>query len=345
MAKNPTASDFQQINKEIKSGNFAPVYILMGDEDYFIDQTVENLESCVVLPDEKDFNSSVFYGADSEIKQVISSAQQYPVMAPRKIVLLKEAQTMYNAKKELDKLAIYIEHSNPTTVLVVTYKGDMLSSTSQLLKSVKKINGVILRSERPKDYQLGYFIEEYCKNKNINIDSKSINLLCDYIGSPLAKLYGEIDKLIVASDTHGITAELIENIIGISKDFNSFELVKAISVKDYSKAMRIIYYFTKNPKQNPAVIVVATLFSYFSKLFMASVNKDKTDEGLFDLLDIRSSYALTDYRNGLRNFTAGMIDSIIHHIRETDTKSKGVLSSQNEYELLKELIYKIFTVK
>ena len=345
MAKNNSAISFRELLSDIQNGIFAPIYILMGDEDYYIDRLVDALETSVVGEEEKDFNVETFYGADTDIKKVIARAQQYPVMAERQLVMLKEAQALYNGKRELEKLAPYASHPNPSTILVVTYKGDSLNNSSVLLKKIKDNRGVILKSERPKDYELNDLVSLYCKENDIKIQPKTINLLCEYIGSPLSKLFGEIDKLTVAAGAPKIiTPELVESIIGISKDFNSFELVKAISIKNYYSAFQIISHFTKNPKQNPGVVIIATLFNYFSKLFIASILKDKSDFSLMNNLELKSSYALTDYKNGLRNFNPSQIDNIIHTIRETDAKSKGIGSTSNEFDLIKDLIFKIFYV-
>ena len=345
MAKKSATSDFRGIIENISRGNYASVYLLMGNEDYYIDRISEMLEKGVVPEDERDFNAAIYYGAEVDVRQVISRAQQFPLMSERQLVMLKESQAMEKAKTKLELLAPYVNHSNPTTILVVTYKGEPLGATSQLVKAIQSNNGVVFKSERLRDYQLPGPLSDYCREKRVAIDEKSVNLLCEYIGSPLSKLFGEVDKLIVAAGPNGkITPDLIESIIGISKEFNSFELIKHISVRDYPRAMRIVEYFSRNPKQNPGVMVTATLFNYFSKLFIAAVSKDKSEAGLMQALDLKSSYALTDYKNGLRNYKAGTIDSIIHAIRNHDVMTKGVESTQNEYDLLKEIVYKIFTL-
>lgn len=346
MAKKSTSTGFREVITEIRKGNYAPVYLLIGEEDYYIDKITEALEATVVSEDEKDFNLAVYYGADVDVRQVISRAQQFPLMSERQLVLLKEAQTMDKAKTNLELLVPYVKHSSPTTVLVVTYKGESLGASSQLTKTVQANGGVVFKSERLKDYNLMGPLADYCQEKKVRIDEKSMSLLCEYIGSPLSKLFGEVDKLVVAAGKDGIiTPKLIEDIIGISKEFNTFELIKAISVRDYPKSLNILDHFERNPKQGPGVMIVATLFSYFSKLFIASILKDKSDASIMQELDLKNSYALTDYKNGLRNYKAGVIDGIIHAIRNLDVMSKGVGSTQNEYDLLKELIFKIFTLR
>lgn len=345
MAKKDSGPSFRDILASIRNRRFSPVYILMGEEAYYIDLIVKALESNVVDEADRDFNSIVFYGADADIGKVIGCAQQYPVMADRQLVMLKEAQSMGQAKSQLDKLASYVARPNPSTVLAIVYKGDALPATSALLKKAKEADCVVFRSDKLRDYQLAGPIMDYCASKGIGIDDKAVSLLCDYIGNPLSKLFGEIDKLIVAAgkDVKRISPELIERNIGISKDFNTFELVKAISRKDYPKAMLIVEYFSRNPKQNPGVMVVATLFGFFSKLFVAAVTRDKSDASLMAALELKNAYALRDYRDGLRCYNARQALAAIHSIREYDTQSKGIGSTQNEFELLKELVFKIFT--
>lgn len=345
MAKKASGVSFREVITAIKKKQFSPVYLLMGDEPYYIDQITKALENNVVDEADRDFNSITYYGADAEIGKVIASAQQYPVMADRQIVLLKEAQTLTRAKDQLDKLASYVARPNPHTVLVVVYKGDVLSGTSQLMKRAKTSDCVVFVSERLRDYQLGAPIRDYCQSQGWGIDEKAVALLTDYIGNPLSKLFGEIDKLMLAAekDVKRISADLIERNIGISKDFNTFELLKSLAQKDYPKAMLIVDHFSKNPKQNPGVVIVATLFSFFSKLFVATVSRDKSEAGLLAVLELKSKYALSDYRDGLQRYNSRQALAAVHAIRDFDCQSKGIGSTQNEYELLKELIFKIFT--
>ena len=345
MAKKSTGVAFREVMTDIKKGNYAPVYLLMGEESYYIDEIAKALENNVVDEADRDFNSMTFYGADSDIGRVIGSAQQFPVMSDRQIVLLKEAQTMTQAKSQLDKLASYVSKPNRSTVLVVTYKGDSLPATSALMKAALKNDCVVFKSEKLKDYQLSGPIIDYCSSKGIGIDEKAVSLMCDYIGNPLSKLFGEIDKLIVAGgkDMKRITPEIIERNIGISKDFNTFELVKSVAMKDYPKSMMIVEYFSRNPKQNPGVMIVASLFNFFSKLFIATITRDKSDASLMEALELKTPYALKDYRAGLQHYNARMALAAIHSLREHDCKTKGIGSTQNEYDLLKELIFRFFT--
>lgn len=342
-ASQPT---YRDILMAIRAGKFAPVYLLMGDEPYYINLITESLENRVVEADDRDFNFSVYYGADANLAEVVACAQQYPMMAPRRLVILKEAQGMQNAKGALEALAPYVGRPTPTTVFVVVMKGDTLNATSALMKMAAKSGAVVFKSSQLRDYQLAAAIKDYCNGKKIGIDDKSTALLADHIGNPLSKLFGEIDKLIVAAGPYiskGITPQLIEQNIGISKDFNNFELVGALSIKDYVKALRIVEYFEKNQRNNPTVVTTGLLFNYFSKLVIATMLRDKSEASLMRSLEAKSPYALKDVKEGMRHYTARQAVAAIHHIREFDVKSKGIGSMQNEYQLLRELVFKIVT--
>lgn len=347
MAPKTQIPEYRSIMTDIRRGNFASVYLLMGDEPYYIDRIVEALEKEVVPEEEKDFNSLTVYGQDVNIPSLIASCQQYPFMADRKIVLLKEAQSMHNAKNTLEGLAEYVLHPSDMNVLVVVYKGDNLSGNSKLMKAASKSGAVVFKSLKLRDYQLDAPIKEYCQSKKIGIQEKAMVMLKEYLGTSLSKIFSEIDKLIVAGgkEMAQITPELIENNIGISKDFNNYELVNAIASKNYDRSLLILKYFTSNPKQNPTVMTTSSLFNFFSRVLIGHMSKDKSEMGLITAMELKSSFALRDYLPALRNYSAMQVIKIIRFLREFDTKSKGIGSTQNEYELLTELVYNIFTVK
>lgn len=339
---------YRDVLDKIKKRDFASVYLLMGEETYYIDLIVDALERSVVKEENQAFDQLVFYGADSDLEVVIASARQYPVMGDRQLVILKEAQTCPGAKTQLDKLAAYISHPNSQGVLVVAYKGDTLSATSALMKAALKAGDsvVVFKSPKMRDYQLATPIKEYCRIKKIGIEEPAVQILIEYIGNSLQKLFGEIDKLTVSAGQGAkrITAGMVEENIGISKEFNNFELIKAVSSKDYPKTLRILEYFRKNPKNNPSVMTTSMLQKFFSQLVVAHFTQDKTDRSLMETLQLKTTYALKDIREGLRMYSQRQSLAAISALRDFDCKSKGIGSFQNEYDLQRELIFKIFTV-
>lgn len=340
---------YNELVTNIRKRHFAPIYLLCGEESYYIDSLADLLYESVVKEDERDFNCTVLYGSDSTIESVINASRQFPLMSELQLVMLKESQTMTDVKTQFEKLDSYVSHPVKTTVLVITFKGDC-QKVSKLAKTVLKIGGIVFESNKLKDWQLGQLdgiINEYCKSKHLRIDGKSIAMLKEFIGADLKRLFSEIDKLgIVSGEDKVISPTLIEKNIGISKDYNNFELVKMIANRRYDKSMQIVDYFEHNPKQNPLVVTTSVLFNFFSNLLLSHYSKDKSEQGLMSTLRLKSSMALNDVKSGLANYNARSCISAISSIREFDCKIKGigVGTSKNEYSYLKELIYKIFTM-
>ena len=344
MAKKANDIGIREIISSIRKGNCAPVYILMGEEAYYIDLIVENLERYVINESDKDFNYNVFFGNDADIDYVVATAQQFPVMAPRKLVILKEGQSMIQAKNQLERFAPYVSRPNQNTVFAIVYKGEPLGASSKLIKAAKEGGAVIFRSDVPRDYELESHVRDYRADRRITIDEKAMKMLCEYIGAPLSKLFGEINKLItIKGGTGRITCDDIEKNIGISKDFNNFELINALSVKDYPKAIRIVNYFESNPKLNPTVVTTAVIFNYFSNVVIAHYLPDKSDDSLKSELGLKSKPQLWTLKDGMRNYSPAKAVNAIHHIREFDSKSKGIGSYLNEFDLMRELVFKLFT--
>lgn len=346
MAKKTSASSlsWRDIITGVRSGKVAPVTIIMGEEAYYLDLITAAFEQEYIAEEDRDFNLLVLYGADTDIETVVSGAQQFPFMSDRRLVILKEAQSMDRAKQQLDRLEGYVKHPNPQTALLIVYKSDPLGATSKLIKAAAKGGAVVYTSNPLKEYQLAGPIRDYCREHGVGIDENAIEMLKAFTGNSLSKLFGEIDKLIVAGgpSTRRITLGMVEENIGISKEFNNFELVNAISSRDYPKAMRIVENFASNPRQNPTVVTVATLFNFFSKLVLAHFSPDKSDQGLMGVLKLRSSYQLADVRRGMAAFNASQSVKAISALRELDTKSKGIDSTQNEHDLLRELVFRVF---
>lgn len=330
---------------DIKKGKFAPVYLLQGEEAYYLDK-IQNALAENVVKDEaaQDFDLTNLFGADTHAINVLEVARRYPVMSPQQLVMLREAQAMTNARNEVEKLAPYAEKPAKGTVLVIVFKGEPLKASSALVKAIKAGGGVVFTSDKVRDYQLLSHIIDYCNDRKINISRQAADLMGAYVGTDLSHLFSEIDKLTVAAPGEPITPALIEKNIGISKDFNNFELITAIANKDYAKAMLIVKYFESRPKANPVVMTVTMLFRLFSQLMLAHYAPDKSTRGLLQQLDLKSDYQLKDVTAGLRNYTAGRVMRILHELRLLDTHSKGINSMQDSYALLREFIYKVFTL-
>lgn len=346
MAKKVGVS-YRDIIQSIRKGECAPVYILSGEEAYYIDLIVQNFEKYVVADDDKDFNLDIFYGQDADIDYVIGVSQQFPVLAERKLVILKEAQCMSQAKTQLNKFASYVKKPSPGTVFVIAYKGEPFTASSPLVKAAKEGGGVVFESIVPRDYELPAHIRDYCTSRKVGIEDKAVNLLAEYIGAPLSKLFGELNKLISikgnAGDNNIISCEDIEKNIGISKDYNNFELQEAIGSKNYPKAIKIIKYFEANPKTNKTPATTATIFNFFSNILIAHYLPDKSDAALKEAFGFKAAVQVKNLKMAMANYSIGQTVNAIHHLREFDTKSKGVGSMLNEYDLLAELIFKIFT--
>lgn len=335
---------FTQILADIRKRQFAPIYLLSGPEGYFIDRIAEALQTLVVSEDAKDFDLTLVYGADTNGASVANEARRFPMMGEKTLVILREAQAMHDAKNQIEKLASYAAAPAPSTVLVIAWKGEPLKASSALVKNTIKNGGVVFESQKPKEWQLEKYLEDYCRDKNIRIDHASVALLVSSIGNDLSRLFGETDKLLIASGGEPITPALIEKNIGISKDFNNFELVAALSQRNYPKAMQIVSYFEGNPKANPTIVTATVLFNFFSNLLLAHYAPDKSERGLMAQLKFHSPYQLTDINRALPMYKAGNCIRIIHAVREFDCRIKGIGSVEKDYDLLKELIYKIFTL-
>lgn len=345
MAAKTQASDFRSILTDIRKGNFAPVYLLMGEEPYYLDKVCEALEASVVPESDRDFNATSYYGQEIDIPTVIATAQQFPMMADRRIVLVKEAQALPRAKEELDKLADYVLRPNMQSVLVVVFKGDNLNATSALLKAAAKSDAVVFKSPKLRDYQLETPVKDYAASKKISIDVNALKMIIEFIGADLSKLFGSIDKIIVAEgNPKTITADMVEKNIGISKEFNNFELQSALAYGNYVKAMQIVNYFEANPRTNPVEVTSATIFSFFSRLVMAHFLPDKSDQNLTATFGLKNAFALKDLKAAMKQYSATQSVNSIGAIREFDIHSKGVESFADRYTLLKALIYRLFTL-
>ena len=343
MAKSvtPTSSPtFASLRQELRKGITAPVYLLHGEEGYYIDRLVEDFET-LVPPEERDFNLYILYGPEVTPEAVMDTCRRYPMMAEKVVVILKEAQSMRT--DAINRLHQYVAHPSPSTILAVCCRGEKAKG-KDFLAAMKKGGNVIFESKKLTDRTIGPEITNLIKDKGLNIEPKGLTMLRDYIGADLAKLYNEIDKLaLVLGKGAMVTPEAIERNIGISKDFNNYELVDALAARDSKKAYRIIEYFKSNPKNNPLPVTTAAIFNYFSSLIILQFCRQKTPQAYMEALGLRNQWQLKNFETGLRNYNAFQTMEIISAIRTFDTRSKGIGSRQNEHALMRDLVFHILT--
>ena len=330
---------YADIMKEIRERRFSPIYYLMGEEPYYIDRISDSLIDTVLSETEKDFNLDILYGADVDINTIINTARRYPMMSEYRLMVVKEAQVV----KGMENLSIYLQNPLSSTILVICHKNGTLDRRKKLAGEVAK-KGVLFESKKLKDSQLPQFINSYMMQKGLNMDPKATEMIADFVGTDLNRMTGELDKLIITQPQGQtrVTPEQIEKNIGISKDYNNIELRNAILQKDILKANRIIKYFKDNPKNNPIQLTLAYLFSFFSNLMLAYYAPDKSENGVAAFLGFKSPWQAKDYVTAMKRFSGKKTMQIIHDIRYTDAKSKGVNNpSVDSADLLKELVYKI----
>lgn len=332
----------KKILGDLKNRKYAPVYFLQGEETFYIDLISNYIEENALSPADKGFNQVVVYGKDAAMATILTHARRFPMMAERQVVLVKEAQEIQDITKDSgSKLLLdYLRNPAPTTILVFCHKHKTLDKRKDLGKKIDQYS-VSLTCKKIYDNQLPDFISEYAREKKINIDDRAIMALCEFVGNDLHRLTNEIDKLLISAGAGSITVEHVMHGVGVSKEYNIFELQKAIIRKDTLLANRIVNYFEANTRKNPMIPVVAFLYSFFSKLLAASQCPDKSDKGLVSSLKI-SPYAAKDYVYALRQYPTEKIIYTISSLKEADLKLKGVNSgSDTEGQILRELIYRI----
>lgn len=330
---------FEQILNDIKARKFKPVYLLMGDEPYYIDEITTLLIDTVLPEEERDFNQTILYGMETDVTSVTTMARSFPMMSDYQLIVIKEAQNL----SKIEDLEHYVRNPLQTTILVINYKNGTLDKRKKLYAEIDK-HGVVFESKKIPEYKIPTFISSYFQTKGLSIDTKSAQMLSDYLGNDLSKLTNEIAKLLIALPTgqKQITPNLIEENIGISKDFNNFELLKAVIEKNVFKVNQIADYFEKNPKNNPLIVTLVVLFNFFSNLMICYWAKNKTEQGIAAELGFRNPYQAKDYVTALRNYNAFKCMEIISLLRTYDAKCKGVNNvSTPDGELLKELLYKM----
>ena len=330
---------FESIFKELKAKKYYPIYYLMGEEPYYIDLISDYIANHVLTETEKEFNQTIVYGADTDIASVINAAKRYPMMSEYQVVIVKEAQALRN----LDELSYYLQKPLISTILVICHKHGALDKRKKLAIEIEK-KGILFESKRLKEFQLPTFINSYMKRRGVDIESKAISMLAEFVGTDLSRLAGEMEKLIITlpKNQTRVTPEQIEKNIGISKDYNNFELRAALIEKDVVKANRIVKYFEENLKTNPIQLTLSSLFVFFSNLMLAYYAPDKSEQGIASFLGLKASWQSREYQTAMRSYSGVKTMHIISYIRYADAQSKGIQnSSTNDGEILRELIFNI----
>ena len=329
---------FKDIEGQIKKKTFKPVYMLHGEEPYFIDQLANLFEKDILSEGEKAFNLTLLYGKDADYMAVMDSARRYPMMSPYQVVIVKEAQDM----KSLSELQGYLEKPTETTILVLCHKYKKLDMRTKFAKTLQQ-NAVVFESAKLYDNHIPDWIETYLKSHRLLINHDAMTLIAEYLGTDLSKVANELDKLAInLAQGATVTVQHVEQYIGISKEYNIFELQKALGQRDVLRSNKIVQNFVNNPKKNPLVVVVGTLFGYFSKLYALHFIKNNSDKEILSALQLRNEWALKEYKASLRHYSLPQCEAIISVLCEYDLRSKGVQNvSTSEGELLKEMIYKI----
>ena len=342
---------YASLCQQIAARKFAPVYLLMGEESYFIDLLSSLLSESILNEAERAFGQITLYGKESEAGAIINFCRQVPMMGAYQVVIVKEAQQL----RGLDKLSLYMQSPSPTTILVLCHKERNMDKRWQLYKQIEA-KGVVFESIPPRDYELPAWIGDYARSKGFTLDPKAISMLTDHLGADIAKITNELGKLLtfLPEGTKNITAEQIEQNIGISKDFNNFELTKALSERDMVKAMRIADHFARNPKDNPLLVTMSALFTHFQRIFIVnyqrwlSRHKGKpmpSDMELARMMKLPNAFFLKEYTQAASLYPNNKVFAILGLLREYDLKSKGMGAGQtDDGELLKELLLKILMI-
>ncbi|MEG2613201.1 MAG: DNA polymerase III subunit delta, partial [Alistipes sp.] len=339
---------FERLSSDIAARKFAPIYLLMGEESYFIDALSEQLATTVLNDAERDFNQMTVYGKDSEAGQVINLCRQMPMMGSYQVVILREAQQLRN----IEKLSLYTQKPSPTTIFVICHKEKNVDKRSVFYKGAVA-NGIVFESIRPRDYEIAAWLTQFIAGKGFAIDNKALSMLTDYLGTDIAKISNELGKLVVSmpKGTKRITDADIEINIGISKDFNNYELCKALLARDMERTLMIADHFARNPKENPLLVTIMTLFGQFKELFLINYLRWQTqhkgvpfpsDVELMRILKLNNSFAINELKQATALWPNKKVFAILGLLRQYDAKSKGLnAGGASDGELLRELLLKI----
>ena len=330
----------REIVEQIRRQEYKPIYLLMGEEAYYIDRISEYIADNVLTKDEQDFNQTIIYCTrETAVADVINCARRYPMMAKHQVVIVKEAQNLL----KIDELAVYAQNPMETTILVKNKKNGKVDGRKKLIPAVEKVGGVF-ESPKLKDGMLPQFIADYLRRKQVSIEERACLMMAESVGADLNRMAGELDKLVLALPTGQmrITPDLVEQHVGISKEFNLWELRTSVSNKDVAKVNKIIFYFDQNPKANSPVATVAMLFNFFAQLMLAYYSPDRTERGMMVQLDLRQNWQLREYTTAMRNYTALKTMRIIGKLREADARLKGInRGNLTDADIMHELFFYI----
>ena len=332
--------EVKKIIEDIQKGSPAPIYFLMGEEPYYIDRIADYIGKNVLSEEEKGFNQMVLYGKDVSVEEVISHAKRFPMMSDYQVIIVREAQHL---SRTIENLQAYAENPQPTTILVICYKYKTLDRRKKLIKSLRNSGAVVFESRKMYENQVSDWIRRVLLGAGYKISHKAAALLVEYLGTDLSRIYNELEKLRgILPQGSEIDPGVIEMHIGISKDYNNFELKKAIAERDIPKATRIIKYFAENPKDNPFVMTISLLNTFFSQLLQYHGLQDHSPKNVASALKV-NPYFVSEYQTAARNYPMKKVSQIISVLREMDLKGKGVgAPSLKQEDLLKELLHKIF---
>jgi DNA polymerase-3 subunit delta len=332
---------FEEILRDIQARRFQSVYFLHGEEPFFIDQIEKNIETEALSEAEKGFNQTILYGKDADHLSLLDTLRRYPMMSERQVVILREAQEM----KSLPELVSYVENPMPSTVFVVCHKHKKADLRTKFGKALQGKKVVLFESKKLYENQVPDWISSYCKAKNLSVEPAAAALMAEYLGNDLAKIANELDKLALNLPAKtSINSAHVQEYVGISKDYNVFELQKAFALRDTAKIARIREHFAANIRKNPLIVTISSLFAYFSKVFMLHSLKGSPDAELVKALDLRSDWFLKEYKIAANNYSPAQTAHIISLLKEYDLRSKGMdtdTTNTGEEELMKELFWKI----
>lgn len=330
----------REILSAVKKREYAPVYLLMGDESYYIDVIADAIADSVLPQEQRDFNQTIIYCTrETSVSDIVNGARRYPMMAEHQVIIVKEAQNL----SKLDELSVYAQNPLSTTILVICHKGGSVDRRKKLVSSVEKV-GIVFESKKLKEGMLPQFITAYLQQRSLTIEQRAVQMLAESVGADLSRLVNELDKLALAllEGDKQIVADMVESVVGISKEFNLWELRTAIANKDVDKAYRINYYFNQNTKANSAVATVAMLFNFFAQVMLAYYAPERTEQGLMEQLDLRQNWQLREYTTAMRNYTAMQTMRIIGKLREADARLKGIeRGNLTDADIMNELMFYI----